>query len=319
MKYSIIIPVYNVGNYLTEALESVSSQTFHDYEAIIVNDGSTDNSEQIIDTFVAENKKFRKININNSGLGAARNKGAAEAKGDYFIFFDSDDILDINLLNNLNETIKNNQSRSLDIIVFDYVDFEGEKKNVLQAHSFPRNLANYGPVAWNKVYSRSFWNHYNLEFPEGIKYEDTPLIHVAMGLSKNSVKMSGGSGYFYRQNRKDSITGEAVNGDILLRFNSLKIMNEFIIKYKDELSYLGNLDNVYVKMGKELVYLIMLAVKNKTSKKDMYELLQLLLSHSIRSRTFKLGGIKSKVAISALSIFFFLNYRLLPGDRKKYV
>lgn len=319
MKFSIIIPVYNVSDYLPEALDSVKNQTFDDYEVIIVNDGSTDNSEQIIDAYVLKSKKFKKINIDNSGLGAARNRGAVEAKGDYLIFFDSDDALDTDLLYNLNKTIESNQSGDIDIVVFDYADFEGEKHNVLKLHNFTENLENYGPVAWNKIYSKSFWNYYNLKFPEGIKYEDTPLIHVAMGLSKNALKMVGGSGYFYRQNRKNSITGEAVNGDVLLRFNALKIMNGFIFNYQDHLSELGKLDFVYMKLGKELIYLIIMALKNKVSKEESYQLFRMVLSDPIKSNTFKLGGIKSKAALSVLYLYFYISYKLLPRDRKKYV
>lgn len=319
MKFSIIIPVYNVSDYLTEALDSVKNQTFDDYEVIIVNDGSTDSSEQIIDTYVLNSKKFRKINISNSGQGAARNKGVAESKGDYLVFFDPDDILDTNLLTNLNNTITTNHSKCIDIVVYDYIDFEGERFNVLRTHKFPQKLDDYGPVAWNKAYKKTFWNQNNLSFPEGIKYEDTPLVHVAMGLSKNTTKMIGGNGYFYRQNRKDSTIGEAVNGDILLRFNALQIMEALVVNYKEKLIESGKLDFVYMKLGKELIYLIIMSLKNKVSKEELYQLFRMTLSDPIMPKTFRFGGLKSKCALPVLYIVFFINYKLLPGDRKKYV
>ncbi|MBZ5946339.1 glycosyltransferase family 2 protein [Leuconostoc gasicomitatum] len=314
MKYSIIIPVYNVSKYLEEALDSIDHQTFDDYEAIIVNDGSTDDSEKIIDSFIAKNKRFKKINIDNSGQGAARNRGVSEAEGDYLIFLDSDDILDIELLNKLNQ-----QDADADVIVYDYINFEGTKNNILKKNYFPENMVNYGVVAWNKAYKKSFWDKNVFLFPVGIKYEDTPLVHIIMGLSTKNVKMIGKSGYYYRQNRKNSIINEASEGDILMRFNALKIMNESIKIYHKKLTDIGNLNVVYMKLGKELIYLIIMAFKNKTSKDELYQLFRMTFSEPIKSETFKLGGMKSKLALISLSVFFFINYKLLPGDRKKYV
>lgn len=82
-KISLIIPVYNTEKFLTEALKSVENQTFKDFEAIIINDGSTDNSGKIIDSFAARNKSFRVINQDNKGLSAARNAGIKAATGQY--------------------------------------------------------------------------------------------------------------------------------------------------------------------------------------------------------------------------------------------
>ena len=101
-KFSIIIPVYNVENYIDGCLKSVMNQTYKDYEVIVVNDGTKDNSMDIV----------RKYDVNiieqkNQGLSAARNTGVKNAKGEYLIFLDSDDSWNENLLEELDKSLKN--------------------------------------------------------------------------------------------------------------------------------------------------------------------------------------------------------------------
>ena len=95
---SIIIPAYNVEKYLEDCLASLLRQNFKDFEAIIVNDGSTDSTELIANIFQSKDTRFKVINQKNSGLSAARNTGIQAAKGDYICFIDSDDWVDDNFL-----------------------------------------------------------------------------------------------------------------------------------------------------------------------------------------------------------------------------
>ena len=95
---SVIVPVYNSEKYLTEALNSLEEQTFKNFEVIIVNDGSTDNSEKIIKDFVNKNSNFKLINQKNMGPGYAKNTGIRYSKGKYIAFLDSDDFFAPNFL-----------------------------------------------------------------------------------------------------------------------------------------------------------------------------------------------------------------------------
>ena len=88
---SIIIPVYNVQDYLTSCIESIIKQDYKDYEAIFINDGSTDDSLEILKQYVKTDKRFKLISQKNSGLSSARNTGINQAKGKYITFIDSDD------------------------------------------------------------------------------------------------------------------------------------------------------------------------------------------------------------------------------------
>ena len=101
MKFSIIIPVYNVEQYLRECLDSVLGQTYSDWEAICVNDGSTDGSAAILEEYVVKDKRFKIVTQPNGGLSSARNTGMEVAKGDYIVFLDSDDWLELDALETL--------------------------------------------------------------------------------------------------------------------------------------------------------------------------------------------------------------------------
>lgn len=91
VKYSFIVPVYNTSNYLKKCIDSLVNQTYKSFEIIIVNDGSTDNSLDIINGYKESNKNIKIINQKNGGLSNARNNGVKKASGEYIIFVDSDD------------------------------------------------------------------------------------------------------------------------------------------------------------------------------------------------------------------------------------
>ena len=98
---SVIIPAYNAGEYLHETLDSIVNQTFQDFEVIIINDGSTDNTQDIIDEYCFQYKSFKSYTQNNMGVSNARNRGIEEAHGDYIAFLDADDLFSSNALENL--------------------------------------------------------------------------------------------------------------------------------------------------------------------------------------------------------------------------
>ena len=102
---SIIIPVYNVSQYLDECLKSVSAQTYTDWECILIDDGSTDNSGDICDRWCVKDPRFRVIHQANAGVSAARNKGIDLAQGDYITFIDSDDWVDDDYLDLLHASL----------------------------------------------------------------------------------------------------------------------------------------------------------------------------------------------------------------------
>ncbi len=107
-KISIIIPVYNAEKYLSTCLDSVLAQTFTDWECILVNDGSTDNSGKICEEYVVKDKRFRVVHKENGGVSSARNLGLDKVQGEWVYFSDSDDTLDLNALSILHANIHHN-------------------------------------------------------------------------------------------------------------------------------------------------------------------------------------------------------------------
>ena len=120
MKISVIIPVYNVEKYIVKCLDSLVNQTLENIEIIVVNDGSKDNSQTIIDKYVKKYpKKIKSYIKENGGQGSARNLGLEYAKGEYISFVDSDDWLDLNALEEMYNLAKKDNS---DIVICDMID-----------------------------------------------------------------------------------------------------------------------------------------------------------------------------------------------------
>ncbi len=172
MKFSVIVPIYNSEKYLKKCLDSLVNQTFKNIEIILVNDGSTDNSEDIIKQYLKD-KRIIYLKKENGGQASARNLGLSKAKGDYISFIDSDDYVDLDMFEKLNECTFDN-----DIILSDYYYTKENQDNYVKL--FNGNAGNiintdywkFDTCPWNKFYKKSFLIENNFSFPEGIMYED---------------------------------------------------------------------------------------------------------------------------------------------------
>jgi glycosyltransferase involved in cell wall biosynthesis len=190
VKVSIIIPVYQVSNYVEQCLKSVIGQTFTDFECIIVNDATRDDSiekcERLIEGYDGP-IRFRIIHHEvTRGLSAARNTGTAVAKGEYVLYVDSDDIITNDCVEKLMAPVLRDQSieivsgagrrfsDSYSLPPARPKKLDNEDNNSLEAvrsSFFERNRM--GRAAWNKLIRKDFLNRYSLSFKEGIIYEDT--------------------------------------------------------------------------------------------------------------------------------------------------
>jgi glycosyltransferase involved in cell wall biosynthesis len=216
--FSIIIPVYNVEDYLNQCLDSILCQTYSKYEIVLVNDGSTDSSFQICQKYHKDFSQIKLINKENGGLSDARNRGLNESEGDYIIFTDSDDYWIGNyVLNDLNNLIKEFDP---DLIIHEESRFFAEK-DVICKHNqrfikekkgkfddYVIDLVYYDlfvASAWDKVIRRSILIDNKLFFPLGRKSEDIEwcarLMHYI-----DTFSIYSKSFYIYRQVRKGSIT-----------------------------------------------------------------------------------------------------------------
>lgn len=207
-KFSIIIPVYNVEKYIKKCLDSVFNQSYKDYEVIVVNDGTKDNSMDIVKQY-----DLTIVNQENAGLSAARNKGLEVSKGEYVLFLDSDDFIEKDLLKELNKSIKNKP----DIVRFQIQEvFEDGKIKKYNEMPFTNKngeeafkiISDYHFVenAWAYIYRKRYIEENDYKFKKGTIHEDFGLIPLVI-IKANKVNSIPYIGYNYIQ-REGSIMSQ---------------------------------------------------------------------------------------------------------------
>lgn len=209
IKYSFIVPVYNVERYLKRCLDSIIAQTYHDYEAILIDDGSTDSSGQLVDEYaLTYPDKMRVIHQKNAGLGGARNTGIEAAKGEYLIMVDSDDYISERMLETVDRYLTQYHN---DILIFDFVmEEEDGSQTVQHLHGeIPymqitrQRFLQETPAAWNKIYKASLFKDTDVRYPGRIYYEDIAT-SPCLGLYASNIGVINESLYYYIQ-RESSI------------------------------------------------------------------------------------------------------------------
>ena len=203
---SVIIPVYNVENYLEECLKSVQNQTYTNIEVLLVNDGSTDKSKLICERYCKEDRRFQLLNQENQGLSAARNNGVASSTGEFIAFVDSDDII----LPNYLETLIHYMTDEIDIVESQFtlskkeflderfkeltILFEGNSEEAVKI--FPKHVLNVNAVT--KLYRRSIVE--TIPYIDGVIFED---VYCGIGMLKYIRKIIkiDYKGYYYRQHQ----------------------------------------------------------------------------------------------------------------------
>lgn len=237
-KISVIVPVYNTEKYLKKCLDSITNQTFQDIEIIIVNDGSTDNSETIIKEYQHKyHDKIKYFKKENGGLSDARNFGVNQAKGEYLNFVDSDDYLDINLFSNLQEQINEN----IDLIKYKLIKVDENYKE-LERIDGPVFNSLSGQDAFNKLvfqdvllepaclylFRTEFYKNNNFNFMKDTYHEDFGLIPLII-LKSNTCVSTNIYGYNYVQTG-NSIVRDKDYSKTLRRANDLLIHYDYMLE-----------------------------------------------------------------------------------------
>ncbi len=186
-KVSVIMPAYNSGDYIGKAIESVLTQTLEDFELIIINDGSCDNTSDVIESF--DDDRIILINQENQGPGAARNNALKIINGEYVMFLDADDWYTTDALES---AYKHASLNDTDISIFQIIKFDCEKYSenswfnldnfpdeftgrVFNPHECGDFLFDISVSACQKIFKRQFIKDINARFPEGIYFEDMPF------------------------------------------------------------------------------------------------------------------------------------------------
>ena len=246
IKFSIIVPVYNVEKYLNQCVDSVLGQSYKEFELILVNDGSSDGSSKICDSYEQADNRVRVIHKENGGLSSARNAGIILANGEYVIFLDSDDYWDD--LGALNDIAAITDKTNVDVIIFGYkkrydstgkIDLppgfpmleDGKTKaeilSLLISHSI------YKASACDKVVRRDLIIRNDLFFEEGVLSEDVEWCAVLAVHSENFALYKNAF-YVYRQ-RVGSITKSATEKSVTDMIKHFIFCYELANNLKDDI------------------------------------------------------------------------------------
>ncbi len=244
-KVSIIVPVYNVYNYIDKCLNSLVNQTLDEIEVIVVNDGSPDNSQQIIDKYVnMYPDKVKAFIKENGGQGSARNYGYKKASGEYIGFIDSDDYIDFTMYEQLyNKAKKSNADIVMcaNAIVYENSDYVKVEPLFLKADNDKVNALFNNPGVCNKIYKRGLLK--GLTFRSMVWYEDIDYVTEAIIKSKKIAFVDKGL-YYYLLRDGSTMNNNNMkrNLEILDAFDSLiKYLkdNKYYQEYEDEITYLA--------------------------------------------------------------------------------
>jgi glycosyltransferase involved in cell wall biosynthesis len=186
---SVVVPAYQVVEWLEESLRSVLDQSLRDLEVVVVDDGSTDGTGELADRIAGEDDRVRVVHQANAGLGAARNAGTAVATGELLAFADSDDLVLPGAYDLLVGSLRASGSdlaigaverlRGTETFVTPLMRVNHEHPlTAVRIDDAPLLLADV--FAWNKVFRRSFWDAHGLRFPAGVRYEDQPVLTEAL-------------------------------------------------------------------------------------------------------------------------------------------
>ncbi len=245
LKVSLIIPVFNMEIYLEKCLNSAINQTLKEIEILLINDGSTDNSLEICEEYVKKDSRIVLITQENAGLSATRNTGINVAKGEFIVFLDSDDYLD---LSTLEDSYSLAISEKCDIIIYNYIQVDDNGKTIYSLNEkdiyakeeyFRRILsAQTSTMACNKMFKRYLFEKNEIKFPVGIYHEDIPTIYKLFYFA-NKIKVLEKECYFWLKRA----------GSISKSINS-KYIEDFRYIMLDTKKFLED-NNIFEKYEKE--------------------------------------------------------------------
>lgn len=302
MKFSIIIPAYNVAQYIEECIESILNQDYDNYEIIVVDDGATDETPKILDEIASKSEKVRVIHQKNGGLSAARNSGIEAASGDYILFLDGDDFWSEKSF--LTEVNKKINEKNVDVVIYSYSyyypdkiikkslnlkDITGEtEKNYI---NLVKNELITAP-AWNKCVKRNLFADGLLNFQVGVLSEDC-LWCANLLKSIATYSVLDNSQYMYRQNRAGSITNVIKEKNVLDILKSISIglanKEEYSVEKQEAL-------NIYFTISYISILPFVHVYKDNLDIKKYLKDYEYLLQYSrqIGNKTFKYTGLVAK-------------------------
>ena len=254
---SVIIPVHNTAEYLDECISSIIKQTYSNIEIIIVNDGSTDNSEQIILKYKKNDDRIKYYHKSSTGCGDSRNYGLDRAKGKYIYFLDSDDYVSPNLLEKLYNAIKPNDSFSGFLNV--YMIFDNEIK-LFKRNENEQIYLKY-PAVWSRLYNKKILDESKIRFSDVVVGEDLEF-NCKLILFNNKFTYINDALYYYRIRQDSTIHNKKTNKLAVLK----------AIDYIEEYAKINNKKSDFHKLLEFIsICHILRVVKELLSQKEYNE------------------------------------------------
>ena len=313
MKYSVIIPVYNVEKYIERCLKSVISQNYDDLEIIVVDNGSTDRSGSICDIYANEYANISVYHIENHGVGPARNFGLSKAKGEFICFVDADDYL----VGNLFSDVESQLDSQLDLLVFSY--YNSIEKNLSEIDRSAKILPAEGKkdksdfialfqelwltdmmyTVWNKIYRREFLEEHQIVFEsyelgEDVRFNLNVYQHV------NAVFLVKSGYYVYVSGRVDSAMGQHNPNRMNYQLEELEKIDQLMSRW-------GIHDEQFVDQIKSRI--LMSNIQNISAQKIPLPLKRQYVEELCENKEMVILAKKNTPFIN-LIVRFLLNYRM---------
>jgi glycosyltransferase involved in cell wall biosynthesis len=233
-KVSVIVPVYNSEEFIHRCIDSILAQTFTNFECILIDDGSTDNSLDICNQYHKTDNRFIVIHQQNSGVSAARNKGLEISRGQYICFIDSDDFAQNNMLEKLFTAISNSNT---DVVVSGYTennkacticneDFILSDLSTIEIVHYLEMRQAFGLV-WNKLFNKTILDTHTIRFPMSIKFGEDMIFNLEYFRHVKTAYISHNNLYNYLHDNQSAVTKDKLTfTECYFRFEN--VSNRFI-------------------------------------------------------------------------------------------
>ena len=238
---SIIVPAYNAEKYIGKCLDSLIHQTKKELEFIIINDGSTDQTEDIVKSY--KDKRIQYFKNKNQGIGKTRNFGIEKAKSKYIMFLDSDDYLEKTACERMFQKIETNH---LDVVICDfYKEYDNGTIEEIRTPHFDNSSLEDNPdiiteylCPWAKIYTRKLIMDHKIRFPENLKYEDAPFVIEALAKAKEIGKVDECLNYYLIHGNSETTVRDRRCFDILKIIDRIRTITKDKEKLKDKIDHL---------------------------------------------------------------------------------
>lgn len=333
---SVVMPVYNVENFLRKSIESVLAQTYKSFELIIVNDGSPDKSGEIAELYAQKDKRIKVIHKENGGLSDARNIGMENASGKYIYFIDSDDYIEDNLLETC---VSLAETKNAEVVIFsfflDLVDMD-ENNIDTQVIKYPytsynkvdlknielnQNILSMICYAWNKLYNLEFLRKNNFKFTKGLSLVEDIYFNSPVLANVNRLVITDLPLYHYISRQRETLVKKFYKDSYELHLMKMKSMIDLLRKWgKRKADYNDIMSETHVR-GIRFCCSNMFYVKNPLNILEKYRYIKRMLNDEftksiLEKNNNKSGGVMGITIKNRFSLLLFMLYLLSSIKRK---